>query len=893
MRLRPVVAALAGLGLGAVGIGVTAVSAAAETTPASAALNATAHQSGSQSDYEWGNVEIVGGGFVPGIIYSEAEEGLAYVRTDVGGAYRREAGETRWTPLGDHIGWDDWNHSGVLSLAADPTDADNVYVMVGSYTNDWDPDNGAVLRSSDRGETWSKTDLPFKVGGNMPGRGMGERLAVDPNDSDVLYMGTEGGEGLWRSTDRGVTWSEVTEFPNPGNYVQDPDDPYGYLDSNQGVLWVKFDPAGAAEGAPSNTIYVGVADKENNLYRSTDAGETWERVPDQPTGFIPHKGILDLEGDQLYMATSDTGGPYDGGLGDVWRMDTATGEWTRISPVSSEDPDAFHGYSGLAIDRQNPDTIMVVSQIIWWPDIQIYRSTDRGETWSQIWDWGNYPERDRHYTLDTSGSPWLDFGHTDDPDSPRIGWMTESFEIDPFNSDNFLYGTGATVFGGENLTAWDKEEREPVNIGVRAQGIEETAVRDVAAPPGDVDLISGMADIGGFVHDDVDTVPDRFHYTDPFQTGVYSVDFAQNAPDTFIRTGNADRDESRLGVSTDAGDSWKPAVEPDGVSGPGVAAVNADGSRILWSPDGTGVHVSADEGETWTASSDVPAGARVEADRNDPERFYAVAEGTFYVSTDGGESFTASEAGGLPTGDVKFGSVPGEEGEIFLAGSEDDEEENPSPYGMWHSTDGGATFERVAGLEEADTVGFGAPAPGRSYPAIYTSAKADGVRGLFRSDDAGSSWVRINDDEHQFAWTGGTISGDPDVYGRVYVGTNGRGIVMGDLAGPAPSCTADFRVVSDWGKGFLGEVTVTSTATETLGPWTIDWSLGADMRISSGWFAGVKQDGALITAASRPWNSDLEPGESKTIGFVSTMPDGATPSANGIRLNGAVCGSTS
>lgn len=47
-------------------------------------------------------------------------------------------------------------------------------MAVGMYTNEWDPNPGAILRSTDKGETWEETVLPFKVGGNMPGRGMGE-----------------------------------------------------------------------------------------------------------------------------------------------------------------------------------------------------------------------------------------------------------------------------------------------------------------------------------------------------------------------------------------------------------------------------------------------------------------------------------------------------------------------------------------------------------------------------------------------------------------------------------------------------------------------------------------------------------------------------------------------
>jgi xyloglucan-specific exo-beta-1,4-glucanase len=179
--------------------------------------------------YSWRNVEIAGGGFVPGIVFNPTEPDLIYARTDIGGAYRWNQGDQRWVPLLDGVGWDRWGYNGVISLATDPVDTDRVYVAAGMYTNSWDPNNGAILRSADRGATWQATPLPFKLGGNMPGRGMGERLAIDPSDNRVLYLGAPEGNGLWRSTDSGVSWSEVTAFPNPGNWAQDPNDPNGYL----------------------------------------------------------------------------------------------------------------------------------------------------------------------------------------------------------------------------------------------------------------------------------------------------------------------------------------------------------------------------------------------------------------------------------------------------------------------------------------------------------------------------------------------------------------------------------------------------------------------------------------------------------------------------------------
>ncbi|CAM5723378.1 hypothetical protein SALBM217S_04431 [Streptomyces griseoloalbus] len=114
---------------------------------------------------------------------------LAYARTDIGGAYRWQESTRSWIPLLDSVGWDDWGHTGVVSIALDSADPDRVYAAVGTYTNDWDPGNGAVMRSGDRGASWRKTVLPFKLGGNMPGRGMGERLAVDPHETDGAVPG--------------------------------------------------------------------------------------------------------------------------------------------------------------------------------------------------------------------------------------------------------------------------------------------------------------------------------------------------------------------------------------------------------------------------------------------------------------------------------------------------------------------------------------------------------------------------------------------------------------------------------------------------------------------------------------------------------------------------------
>ncbi|MGI5148335.1 xyloglucanase [Plantactinospora sp. CA-294935] len=764
--------------------GVVAVVAQVAVSPAAAPASAAAAE-----PYSWKNVRIDGGGFVPGIVFNPTERNLIYARTDIGGAYRWEQSSQSWTPLLDWVGWDRWGWNGVLSIATDPVQTNRVYAAVGMYTNDWDPNNGAILRSTDKGNTWQAYQLPFKVGGNMPGRGQGERLAVDPNRNSIVYYGAEGGNGLWRSTDHGVTWAKVGNFPNPGNYAQDPSDPNNYLNSNQGVTWVSFDKSTGTAGNTTQTIYVGVADKENPVYRSTDGGTSWERIAGQPTGYLAHKGVVDPVGGFLYIATSDTGGPYDGGKGDVWKFNRATGAWTQISPVPSSSADAYYGYSGLTIDRQNPNTIMVATQISWWPDAIFFRSTDGGATWTRIWDFGAYPNRTKRYTMDVSSVPWLTFGANPSPpeETPKLGWMNESVEIDPFDGNRLMYGTGATIYGTTNLRNWDSGGT--VTIRPMVRGLEETAVLDLVSPPSGAPLVSGLGDVGGFRHTSLDAVPPTM-FTQPVFTSTTSLDFAESNPSIMVRAGNftdADRpNDSHVAFSTDGGANWFQGQEPGGINSGGTVAVAANGSRFVWAPGDSGAQVvySVGYGNSWSQSSGIPANAGVEADRVNPNKFYGYSAGRFYLSTDGGQSFTATAATGLPSGGAKFKAVAGAEGDIWLAGE----------TGLFRSTDSGASFTKQSNVSSAVNVGFGRAAPGQTYPAVFAVATVDGVRGVYRSDNAGGAWVRINDDQHQYGNMGEALTGDPRVYGRVYLGTNGRGILVADrLGGPAnpPTATPD------------------------------------------------------------------------------------------------------
>jgi hypothetical protein len=872
--------------------------------------------------YAWKNVQIGGGGFVPSVIFNQTEKNLVYARTDIGGAYRFDTTTNRWVPLLDWVGSNNWGYNGVVSLATDPVQTSKVYIAAGMYTNSWDPNNGAILRSGDKGATWAVSPLPFKLGGNMPGRGMGERLAIDPNKDSTLYLGAPSGKGLWRSTDSGVTWSQVTNFPNVGNYVQDPSNEY--TADNQGIVWVTFDKRSGTSGNTTQTIYVGVADKANTVYRTTNGGTSWERIAGQPTGYIAHKGVLDTTGGFLYITTSDTGGPYDGAKGDVWKYNTATGAWTQISPILSSDSNDYFGYSGLTIDRLHPNTIMVSTQISWWPDDIFFRSTDGGATWTRVWDFTSYPNRSFRYVQDVTASPWLTFGANPTPPevTPKLGWMTEGMEIDPFNSDRMMYGTGATLYGTSDLTKWDAGGQ--FTIKPIAQGLEETAALDLISPPSGAPLLSGLGDIGGFRHNNLDVVPSMM-YTAPGFTSTTSLDFAELNPSVIVRAGNftdSDRpNDSHAAFSTDGGSNWFQGTEPGGINNGGTIAAAADGSRFMWAPQDSTPVYSVGFGNTWTQSTGLPTNAVVESDRVNSQKFYGLSNGTFYVSTNGGTSFAATAATGLPT-TGHFKAVAGHEGDIWLAGGS----------GVWHSTNSGASFTQLSNVTQADNIGLGKGAPNQNYNALFLIGTVDGVHGVYRSDNTGATWVRVNDDQHQWGNIGQAITGDPRIYGRVYVGTNGRGVLYGDRTGapptgspsptrsatasPTPSasptptrtstptptptttggttgaCAVTYTISGSWTGGFQGAVHIVNNSSAAVNGWSLKWTFANGQVISQLWSGAFTQTGGAVTVTNVDYNKVLAAnGGSTDFGFLASW-NGTNAKPTSFTLNGTACTAT-
>ena len=87
----------------------------------------------SSQTYTWKNVKIGGGGgFVPNIVFNPSQKGLAFARTDIGGAYKLNSDDS-WTPLLDFVDDARWNYWGVDAIATDPVDPNRLYLVTLSF----------------------------------------------------------------------------------------------------------------------------------------------------------------------------------------------------------------------------------------------------------------------------------------------------------------------------------------------------------------------------------------------------------------------------------------------------------------------------------------------------------------------------------------------------------------------------------------------------------------------------------------------------------------------------------------------------------------------------------------------------------------------------------------
>ncbi|KAH8787241.1 putative oligoxyloglucan-reducing end-specific xyloglucanase [Hyaloscypha finlandica] len=769
--------------------------------------------SGTQDySYKFNSVAITGGGYITGIIAHPTEKHLMYTRTDIGSSYRWDEVSQQWIALTDFIAPENVNWLGTESIALDPHDPNRLYLAQGQYVTDALP--AAFFVSDDRGATFDIYEAPFPMGSNDLGRNNGERLAVNPFNTNELWMGTRT-EGLWKSTDRAKTWTNITNYPDAaGNGI--------------GIVFVIFDPKN------SGTIYVG-ANVPNGLYYTKDHGATWHSIPGQPSAWdpellyaghtpasaapMPMRAILASNG-ILYVTFADFPGPYAINYGVFLKFNTKTSVWTDITPGTNNTypapykPQAWPsgGFCGISVDSKDPNTLVVVTlDRDPGPALDsMYYSHDGGETYKDVSQlstpsgsggyWG-HPVAEAALK-DGTPVPWLSFNWNSEwggygAPSPivgltKFGWWMSSVLIYPWDSHHVMYGTGATIWATDELNKVDSNKVPQWYI--QAQGIEETAVLALMSPTDGAHLFSGLGDIMGMRHADLD-LPQPM-YEKPVFSNLNSLDYAGQHPNVVVRVGDSGVSYPNgcgSGLySKDNGISWTmfPTCVP-GVGNQtnfvGLIALDASGQSFVWASEltaapynETGPYSTQDYGATWVAPTGLTVmTGNLSADRVQPKTFYAFNDGIFYISKDGGLSYKSTPASrtGLPAG---AGAVPvcsfNTAGELWLP---------LGRSGLWHSTNFGASWTQIGPRSlVAKYFSIGKSAPGRLHPALFLwgQVSAGGVEAIFRSDDAGVTWARINDDAHQYGGAA-IIQGDPRVYGRVYMGMFGRGIVYADIAG--------------------------------------------------------------------------------------------------------------
>lgn len=712
--------------------------------------------------YRFTNVRIGGGGYVSGLLFHPSVRGVYYARTDIGGAYRWDQEHGRWQPLTDWIPARDQNLFGIDSLAVDPSDPQWLYLAAGTYTTPQSSD-AAILRSHDQGRSFQRVDLPFKLGGNELGRGNGERLAVDPNDGRMLFLGSRDA-GLWRSADHGAHWTRVTGFPavatSPSASASN-----AWRTQPIGIVFVVFDPASGRHGQPTPVIYAGVATRQTSLFRSVDGGRSWSAVPGQPVGLRPSHMRRASDGN-YYLSYGNEPGPDTMNDGAIWRWQPATDHWTDITPIPSHGEPAGFGWGDVAVAPSDPAVLVASTHHHYNPHDLLFRSTDRGGHWTEVL---------AHSVFDRSEAPWT-VEHT-----PH--WMT-TVAIDPFDPDHVIFVTGYGVWSARDMGRLDQGGE--VHWTFADRGLEETVPLGLISPPQGAHLLSALGDLDGYRHDDLAVAPLQFQ-APPRYANSESIDYAGRRPGRIVRSGYLREPFGpavRAAWSADGGQQWQAfASEPPEGEGAGSIAWSADGETVLWAPrHAKHVYLTHDFGHHWQVVEGLPGDLRVLGDRVDPLRCYAFdpRTGALYASRDGGATFApltgALGAVARAHDRVQLQAAPDAAGVLYLAARD---------LSLMRGDDTGRVQQELPGITGVDAFGFGKPAPGRHLAVLFVAGRYGQQQGLFRSLDGGSHWQRINDDAHQYGRID-VLTGDPRVFGRVYLATGGRGIVFGDPEESAP-----------------------------------------------------------------------------------------------------------
>ncbi len=284
-----------------------------------------------------------------------------YVAAASGGVWKTTNNGVTWSPVFDSQG----SYS-IGTVVLDPKNPAVVWVGTGENNNQRSVSYGdGVYRSIDGGRTWRNMGL--RRSEHIA------RILIDPRDSDVVYVAAPGplwkgggDRGLYKSTDGGKTWTsliKVGEYTGVADVAMDPRNPDILLAATHQRQRRYFT---LIHGGP-----------ESALWRSTDAGKTWNRV----TGGIP-AGELGRMG--LAWAPSQPGLVYaqveaPESRGGLYRSADHGVTWERRNNSDSQG----QYYSHVVVDPVNPDRVYVMN-------VNIMVSNDGGRTLATL------PSRNKH-----------------------------------------------------------------------------------------------------------------------------------------------------------------------------------------------------------------------------------------------------------------------------------------------------------------------------------------------------------------------------------------------------------------------------------------------------------------------------------------------------------------
>lgn len=470
---------------------------------------------------EWKTVPLGGGGFVTGIV-SDASGKHVYIRTDVGGAFKWDEEKGEWHPISDHVVPRDTKGAaglmGVGAITVDPLKPERVFVALGSYA--YSKPRG-IFASEDGGKTWEHIETEGLVEANGTFRGAGNRLALDPNNPDLLWLGTtDKGLSKGQKKDGVWTWEKVADSSVPFGKVPE-------KKQNAGVTFVACDPNGG-----KTITYAGVYDSvggTGGVYATTD-GVKWAKVGGAAIG-TPTRGRVAPDG-TLYV----TGGK-------LAAKASRGGELVLLEGLSGKE-----GFGALAVDPSDlSGKTVYIAESGTGQFGKIHRSTDGGATWvvqENNFNGGKYKRTEPDGTSTLTGYWFGSIGEIMvNPKNPEELWATDFFGV--YRTRN------AGVLGSKEGSQWYNLQK----------GQEETVPHHLKNAPTGAKLLTALADVGGFRYTDLDQRPTKeaggSTFRNPDGGSSTSLDFSEADHNVWARAWmNPFGWGGSGGVSTDGGVTW-------------------------------------------------------------------------------------------------------------------------------------------------------------------------------------------------------------------------------------------------------------------------------------------------------------------------------------------------